>query len=262
MRRTQRVAGAMLCAGIAAAAIAMATAGSTGARTLDVAGGAVAYGAQAPQATSAQSAFAAMPLAFVQNRGQTDARVRYYALGNHYAFFATPDELMLSLTKGTPAANLALGLRFIGRSPGASILGAARAPGKVSYLTGTDPASSRSNLSRFRELVYRGLWPHIDLRLHERAGVLKYEFRLHPGARLSDIRLAYAGAKRLTLDRHRRTADHDGPRPAAGRAAGVLPADRRQAHVRAQPLRAAVRRPGHGSEVRVRGRRLPAATTI
>jgi Beta-propeller repeat len=45
------------------------------------------------------------------------------------------------------------------------------------------------------------LWPLIDLRLHERAGVLKYEFRLHPGARFSDLRLAYAGAHELTIAR-------------------------------------------------------------
>jgi hypothetical protein len=196
------VTGAILGSGIAAVAIVLATAGPTAIRTPGLGGGAVAYGAPAPQtkpSTEPQKAFAAMPLAFVQNRGQTDARVRYYALGNHYAFFATRDELMLSLTKDKPARGLALGLRFIGRNPRASIVGARPAPGKVNYLTGPDPAAWHSNLSRYQEIVYRELWPHIDLRLHERAGVLKYEFHLHPGARLSDIRLAYAGAHSLRL---------------------------------------------------------------
>ena len=32
-------------------------------------------------------------------------------------------------------------------------------------------------------------------------GTLKYEFHVRPGARVSDIRLAYRGAKRLSLDR-------------------------------------------------------------
>ena len=35
--------------------------------------------------------------------------------------------------------------------------------------------------------------------MHESAGVLKYEFHVHPGGRVSDIRLAYAGAKDLAL---------------------------------------------------------------
>ena len=203
MRRTQHAALAILGTGIAVA-IALATAGLSASDTLGRGGGGVAYGAPSPQgkhATKPQKAFAAMPLAFVQNRGQTDARVRYYALGNHYAFFATRDELMLSLTKDKPARSLALGLRFIGRNPHAAIAGAKNAPGKVNYLAGSDPTSWHTNLSRYREVVYRGLWPRIDLRLHERAGVLKYELRLHPGARLSDIRLAYAGARSLRIAR-------------------------------------------------------------
>ena len=32
-------------------------------------------------------------------------------------------------------------------------------------------------------------------------GTLKYEFLVRPGARVRDIRLAYRGAKRLSLDR-------------------------------------------------------------
>ena len=35
--------------------------------------------------------------------------------------------------------------------------------------------------------------------MYESAGVLKYEFRVRPGGRVSDIRLAYAGAKGLAL---------------------------------------------------------------
>ena len=37
-------------------------------------------------------------------------------------------------------------------------------------------------------------------RLEPRSGVLKYEFRVRPGARPSGIRLAYAGARGLSLD--------------------------------------------------------------
>ena len=33
---------------------------------------------------------AAAPVSFVENRGQTDASVRYYAQGNRFAFYLTP----------------------------------------------------------------------------------------------------------------------------------------------------------------------------
>ena len=69
------------------------------------------------QHSELQKAYGALPLAFVPNRQQTDPRVRYYAVGHRYAFFATRDELMLSLSKGKPARHLALALRFLDRSP-------------------------------------------------------------------------------------------------------------------------------------------------
>src|SRR2546421_1186526 len=107
---------------------------------------------------------------------------------------------MLSLGKRRAASQLALALRFIGRNPLSVPEGAVRTPGSVNYLRGADPAKWRTRLARYRDVVYRDLWPGIDLRLHERAGVLKYEFRVRPGGRVSNIRLAYAGARALALD--------------------------------------------------------------
>ncbi|MDX6621775.1 MAG: hypothetical protein QOK36_4161 [Gaiellales bacterium] len=179
---------------------AMAITGQTAVPAGGLDGGEVALAAPTPiKPAGPQRAFAAMPLAFVPNHGQTDARVRYFALGNHYAIFVTRDELMLSLTKQKPASQLALALRFVGRNARTTTTGAVRAPGQVNYLRGADPAKWKTKLTRYRDVVYHELWPHIDLRLHQKAGVLKYEFRLRPGARVSDIRLAYAGATGLAL---------------------------------------------------------------
>ncbi len=49
-------------------------------------------------------------------------------------------------------------------------------------------------------MVYRDLWPGIDLRLRGQSGVLKYEFHVDPGASPSDIRLAYGGADDLSVN--------------------------------------------------------------
>ena len=107
--------------------------------------------------------------------------MRYYAVGNHYAFFATRDELMLSLTRDKPATQLALALRFVGHSTKVTTTGARTIPGKVNYLRGTDPSKWQTKLSRYRDVVYRELWPRIDLHLHQAAGALKYEFHVQPG---------------------------------------------------------------------------------
>ena len=69
------------------------------------------------------SAFAKLPVSFIENRGQTDARVRYYAQGNRFGFFMTPSEVMMSFAKRHAASTtqtadqLALALRFVGHNP-------------------------------------------------------------------------------------------------------------------------------------------------
>ena len=84
-------------------------------------------------------AYANLPLAFVENQGQTDPRVRYYAQDNRRAFYLTREEIVLSLVK-EETRGLALALRFLGSNPRAVLEGEERAPGEVNYLRGNDPA--------------------------------------------------------------------------------------------------------------------------
>jgi hypothetical protein len=146
-------------------------------------------------------AYERLPLAFVANEGQTDDRVRYYAQGVRYGFFLTPDALVLSLTQAARTRRgVTLELRFIGANPGVELQGRQRADEQVSYLRGSDPARWHTALPTFQEIVYRELWPGVDVAVRGGRGELKYEFRVRPGAAIDDIRLAYRGADGLTVD--------------------------------------------------------------
>ncbi len=64
------------------------------------------------------NAYANLPVAFVENRGQIDERVRYYAQGPRYAFYLTRDELVLSFMNAEPAKSaVAISLQFLGGNP-------------------------------------------------------------------------------------------------------------------------------------------------
>jgi hypothetical protein len=139
-------------------------------------------------------------LGFVENRGQTNARVRYYVQGDRYAFYVTRDELLLSFLGRHDARGVTLALRFLGRNPASAPVGVQREAGEVNYVRGSDPTRWRTKLRHFHQIVYHDLWPHIDLRLRQQGGALKYEFRVRPGAQPSDIRLAYVGPRRLARD--------------------------------------------------------------
>src|SRR6188474_870339 len=70
-----------------------------------------------PPARAAQTAKQSpveLPLAFVPNRGQTDASVRYSAEGAGHAFYFTPDKAVLTFQK--KHKGVALHLRPLGAS--------------------------------------------------------------------------------------------------------------------------------------------------
>ena len=144
----------------------------------------------------ALDAYGNLPLSFVPNAGQTDQSVRYHAHGAGFSFFFTQDKAVLSLAKGERGQ--ALELHFLGSSPAATLETGNSAPGTVNYLTA---GAGHTNLPTYEQLIYRGLWPGIDMVFAGRDGSLKYEFHLAPGADPSDIRLGYTGADGLSVSR-------------------------------------------------------------
>jgi len=56
-------------------------------------------------------AYAKLPLTFVENRGQTDTRVRYVAQGSRNAFYLTREEIVLSFVKGSGPRDSTLAAR-------------------------------------------------------------------------------------------------------------------------------------------------------
>ncbi|MBX2906984.1 MAG: Ig-like domain-containing protein [Taibaiella sp.] len=53
----------------------------------------------------------------------------------------------------------------------------------------------------FNRIIYRDIYPHIDWVLYTSGGKLKHEFHVHPGGRVSDIKLKYGGATNLAVDK-------------------------------------------------------------
>ena len=144
-----------------------------------------------------------LPLTFTSSTSQTHEGVGYLAQGDGYAFLFTEEKAVLSFVK--PAGDdqagsdaLALDLRFVGASSATSVEVRERMAGKVNRFTG-DSSEWETGIPMYEELVYRDLWPGIDMVIRGDAGELKYEFHVRPGADSRDIRLAYGGADGLSL---------------------------------------------------------------
>jgi hypothetical protein len=137
-----------------------------------------------------------IPLSFVTSGSHS---VGYVARGAGYRFAFTRRQAQLAFEQKDKGAVLAL--RFVHARRDAQLLARARLQGKVNYLVGRNPANWRRAVPTYSELVYRGLWPGIDLHLRGNRGRLEYELHLRPGADPTRIRFAYRGARGLSVTR-------------------------------------------------------------
>jgi hypothetical protein len=159
------------------------------------------HAAPAVTPPDARSAYDKPPTAFIENRGQLDDEVRYYAQGQRYAFYLTRDRAVLSFLDSSAETGVTLALGFPGSTGRSSPRGLDHVDGDVNYFRGVDPTAWRTGVMRYATVAYRDLWPGIDLHLADHAGTLKYEFHVKPGALPSSVRLEYAGARGLSIDR-------------------------------------------------------------
>lgn len=162
-------------------------------------------GEEIPQAVKLQALdiLEGLPLVFIPNCGQAHPKVSYYAESAKRKIFFTPEEVVFAeadLDEAGPTVDgFALYLRFIGASPTPP---EGRVPGiaKVNYFLGADSDRWEAGLPTYEEVIYRNLWPEIDLVFKEQGGELKYEFIAHPGADIKNISLGFSGAADLVLD--------------------------------------------------------------
>ena len=160
-----------------------------------------------------------MPLQFIENQGQADSRVSYYAQDRNTTVYFTPEGITISLTAtdgpqsglrnsltsalGFPASRSktsrharakqrwALKLDFIGSRRDVKPKGADPTASVVSYFSGSE---SKSNAQTYKGLIYENLWPGIDLLYAGASNRLKYTFVVRPGADVNQIKLACRGA--------------------------------------------------------------------
>ena len=93
----------------------------------------------------------------------------------------------------------AVKLEFVGANLQVQPTGQEPTEAVVSYFKGPQEAW-RTGLPTYRSVIYRELWPGIDLVYRGTTGKLKYEFVVKPGADPGQIRLAYRGANALRVD--------------------------------------------------------------
>jgi uncharacterized repeat protein (TIGR01451 family) len=174
------------------------------------------------KAAPARVAKTSVPLYFIENRGQVDARVAYYLHGANKILYFGSEGVTMVLSKPSSGqssqatvaqvdstsdaldersiSRLTIKLEFVGSDPAVVPVGEELATARFSYFKG-QPQDWRTGLKTYHRIKYADLWPGIDLVYSGSVDRLKYMFVVKPGADPKQIRLRYRGAESVRLDR-------------------------------------------------------------
>jgi beta-propeller repeat-containing protein/centrosomal CEP192-like protein/HYDIN/CFA65/VesB family protein len=176
----------------------------------------------AAKAPRPSGAYGDLPLSFEENRGQTDARVKYLARGKGYTLFLTPDESVLAFRyfvetpdgkTASPAApaigpkskkgkwsQAVLDLQLTGARSHAKIQAIEPLPGISNYFIGNDASQWRTGIPNYRKVVYRNVYPGVDAAYYGNPGMLETDFIVAPGANPGAIEMRVSGAQKIRVD--------------------------------------------------------------
>ena len=156
-----------------------------------------------PSVSQSIAHYGQLPLSFESNQGQTDARVNYVARGGGYTLFLTPSEAILALSpiSGTATESPSvIRMQLLGANPAATASGLQPLPGTSNYFVGRDSSHWQRNISNVAKVEYHDVYPGVNMVYYGKQRQLEYDFVLAPGAKPSDIQLAFVGAT-LQLDK-------------------------------------------------------------
>ncbi len=162
----------------------------------------------APAAPAAASPQHALPLQFVENRGQFPDGVVFAARSGGVRAEVAADGVTLQLL-GAPVLpqgaahdaprSASLVLRFVGASSEATLAGEGAPGSRVHLYHGASPEAWLTDIPAYDAVRWEQLQPGVDVVLRDAGGRLEYDLMLAPGARLSDVVMELDGALDLSL---------------------------------------------------------------
>jgi hypothetical protein len=171
-----------------------------------------------------QASYAALPLAFEPNQGQTDAQVKFLARGNGYTLFLTANEAVFSLqsrsaggssvrrgagmpTKNSQAhvnspksASAVVRMQLLGGNSLATVAASGQMPGTSNYFLGNDPSKWRTDVAHYARISYQDVYPGVNMAFHGAQRQPEFDFVVAPGANPAPIGFHFTGAQRIKTD--------------------------------------------------------------
>jgi hypothetical protein len=144
---------------------------------------------------------------FIENKGQTNPKVKFYLKNGSQTFYFTREGIIFDFIHEKASNNKAgqlerqiFSLKFIDASPNINIDGYDKKTTKINLIKGKNRNEWYTNIPTWGGIIYKELYKGIDLKLYCKNNKLKYEFIIEPEADPAQIKLAYTGVKNLTVN--------------------------------------------------------------
>jgi hypothetical protein len=146
-----------------------------------------------------------LPLAFEENRGQTESAARFLARGRGYQIHLAPDVVGLVVGHAGRAGEEddvhVVRLRFVGARSDALGEGIAPLASTTNYFVGSAAARPMTDAANYSRVQFDSVYPGISLVYYGNQRDLEYDMVVHPGADPNRVRLAIDGADRIQVDK-------------------------------------------------------------
>ena len=139
--------------------------------------------------------------AFIENKGQIDIpEILYYGKSMNNDFYLTKNAICYVLKKhnsDTSQLEQRLDIDLQNANPNPQIVAEKPLIAKINYYLGR---KQMTDIASFKNLIYKDVYPNIDMKLYIIEGKIRYDFIVHPGGNPKNIQLKMLGVNKLFLD--------------------------------------------------------------
>ena len=159
-------------------------------------------GIQEEKKQAIKASFTKLPLSFIKNEGQKDKSILFYEQGIGHATAFTDKDISLFLTRTgkvkMEGANQLITLTPLNASP-FTVEALDKREGKVNYFVGRDAKNWKTGIPTYGAVLYKGVYPGIDMKFYGSNSQLEYDMIVAPNADPSKVQIFCKGIERLAI---------------------------------------------------------------
>jgi len=157
--------------------------------------------------------FEKLPLYFIPNLGQVSREALFYAKATNYTLWLTAEGLIFDGFQKFDERNKAGGksrvresgrdisrLTFLDAGKKPEVIPLEPAEYTVNYFRGREVSKWKTAIPTSKAVLYRSLYPNIDLKIYGVEGQVEYDYLIKPGGKVSDIRFEYTEIIKTTIE--------------------------------------------------------------